>query len=40
MALLFSGAKSFVQFMVMGIMRNNTVNLFRIWVIVSGGGVV
>ena len=40
MALLFSRAEPFVQFLVEGIMRNNSVNLFRIWVTGLGGDVV
>ena len=40
MALLFSGAEPFCAILVEGIMRNNSVQLFRIWASGSGGDVV
>ena len=39
-ALLFSRAKSYVLFLVAGIMRNDSVKLFRIWTSGSGGNVI
>ena len=39
MALLFSGAEPFVQFLVEGTMRNNSEKLFPIWTSGSGGDV-
>ena len=38
MPLLFSEAELFVQFKIVGIMRNNSMNLFQIWA--NGSDVV